>query len=84
MTGERPRRVWRWAVMVWLVAVVLGGGLTLWLQDSTRPPGPYSWQRAEPTATPSVPEGWETRCPSPTTDPDRYDRVLSACAFTRG
>jgi len=35
--------VWRWALAVWTVAVVVGGGLTLWLQDSAEPPPPTGW-----------------------------------------
>ncbi|NGO14153.1 hypothetical protein G5C60_42815 [Streptomyces sp. HC44] len=37
MTG---RRRWRWVAVVWAVAVVVGGGLTLWLQDSTEASAP--------------------------------------------
>ncbi|MET7450958.1 hypothetical protein ABZT03_03485 [Streptomyces sp. NPDC005574] len=41
--GERRRRAWRWALVVWAVTVAVGGGLTLWLQDSAEPrPGWYS------------------------------------------
>ncbi|GAQ70164.1 hypothetical protein ACKI1I_22625 [Streptomyces turgidiscabies] len=32
------RRVWRWAVLVWVVTVAVGGALTVWLQDSAEPP----------------------------------------------
>lgn len=64
----RRRRLWRWAVVVWAVLVVVAGGLTLWLRDSVEPPGPYSWQEASPT--PSLPEGWESACPRPTPDED--------------
>ncbi|MEU3611484.1 hypothetical protein ABZ725_04075 [Streptomyces sp. NPDC006872] len=36
--GSSRRRMWRWAVGAWLAAVVVAGGLTLWLQDSAEPP----------------------------------------------
>ncbi|MFI8167035.1 hypothetical protein ACIGAN_11810 [Streptomyces sp. NPDC085931] len=48
MTGERRRRVWRWAVTVWALVVVVAGGLTLWAQDSTEPQGPYVRERTDP------------------------------------
>ncbi|MFI6851689.1 hypothetical protein [Streptomyces sp. NPDC050416] len=60
MTGERRRRVWRWAVIVWVLAVAVAGGLTLWLQDSTEPQGPYVWENAKPDKTPDLPP-----CPTP-------------------
>lgn len=37
-SGRTRRRGWRWAVGVWVAAAAVGGGLTLWLQDSTAPP----------------------------------------------
>ncbi|MDN0195688.1 hypothetical protein [Streptomyces sp. S.PNR 29] len=79
MTGERRRRVWRWAVAVWAVAVIVGGGFTLWLQDSVKPPGPYRWEQAEATSTPSLPEGWETQCPTPSAGADEDGPVAIAC-----
>ncbi|MEV5429907.1 hypothetical protein [Streptomyces sp. NPDC052701] len=45
--GRGHRAVWRWAAGVWAAAVVVGGGLTVWLQDSAEPGGPYTWQPAE-------------------------------------
>ncbi|MEU7060442.1 hypothetical protein [Streptomyces sp. NPDC046197] len=44
----RRKRVWRWAVAGWVLAVTVGGGLTLWLQDDTHPPEPHVWQNADP------------------------------------
>lgn len=41
------RRLWRWVLCAWAVAVVAGGGLTLWLQDSARPQGPYGWENGD-------------------------------------
>ncbi len=72
------RRLWRWALLVWVALVVVAGGLTLWLQDSAEPPGPYSWE--ENTPTPAVPEEWPSTCPTPTSDPDAGP-TLFACAF---
>lgn len=76
MTGRR--RSWRWVVAVWAAVVVVGGGLTLWLQDSAE-----SYGGEETSRTPSLPEGWETLCPSPTVDSDGR-RVIHACAFISG
>lgn len=70
MTGRR--RSWRWVLLVWAALVVVAGGLTLWLQDSAEPPGPYGWERESPT--PSLPEGWETACSRST--PDAQGRTL--------
>ncbi|MFJ4203756.1 hypothetical protein ACIP2Y_29565 [Streptomyces sviceus] len=76
MSGRR--RAWTWAVAVWAALVVVAGVLTLWLQDSVEPPGPYSWEENSPT--PELPEGWNSQCPSPTSDPDASPMVV-ACAF---
>ncbi|MFJ8784025.1 hypothetical protein [Streptomyces sp. NPDC102476] len=79
MSGRR--RVWQWAVAVWAALVVVAGVLTLWLQDSAEPPGPYSWE--ENSQTPALPEGWHSLCPSPTAAPGAR-RTLVACAFISG
>jgi hypothetical protein len=55
MAGERRRRVWRRVVIVWVLVVVVAGGLTLWMQDSTQPRGPYVWENANPDETPDLP-----------------------------
>ncbi|MFI8072562.1 hypothetical protein ACIF85_27785 [Streptomyces sp. NPDC086033] len=73
MSGRR--RLWRRILLVWAALVVAAGGLTLWLQDSDEPSGPYVWERASPT--PSLPEGWETACSRST--PDAQGRTL--CFF---
>lgn len=78
---RRPRW-WRGVVIAWAVLVVVGGGLTWWLQDSTEPPGPVG-QEGESSPMPGLPEGWETLCPSPTPDPDG-GKQLWACAFISG
>jgi hypothetical protein len=72
------RRLGRWALAMWAALVVVAGGLTLWLQDSAEPPGPYGWQESSPT--PVLPEGWHSLCPSPTADPEAGPTVV-ACAF---
>ena len=46
----RRRRGRRWAVAVWALTVVVGGGLTLWLQDAARPSQPPAWHRDEKPA----------------------------------
>jgi hypothetical protein len=60
MTGERRRKVWRRVGIVWALAVVVAGGLTLWMQDSTEPQGPYVWEQTKPDETPDLPP-----CPTP-------------------
>ncbi|MET9523879.1 hypothetical protein [Streptomyces coeruleorubidus] len=60
MAGERRRRVWRRVVIVWVLVVAVAGGLTLWMQDSTQPRGPYVWQQTNPDETPDLPP-----CPTP-------------------
>jgi hypothetical protein len=60
MAGERRRRVWRRLGIAWALVVVVTGGLTLWMQDSTRPRGPYVWERTNPEETPDLPP-----CPTP-------------------
>jgi hypothetical protein len=54
--------VWRWAALVWAIAVAVGGGLTLWLQDSTEPPPPARWESAHPSE-PAAPLLKATVCP---------------------
>lgn len=73
-TGERRRRVWRWAVVVWALAVAVAGCLTLWMQDSTDPGGPYVWEQADPD---------ETFDPPPCPTPDTEDGIAQACAYLK-
>ncbi|MEU7662623.1 hypothetical protein [Streptomyces lincolnensis] len=61
--GWERRRLWRWVVVVWVVLVAVAGGVTLWLDGSVEPPGPYRWEEAHPSE-PRLPDGWETLCPS--------------------
>jgi hypothetical protein len=75
------RRLWRWILLVWTALVVGAGVLTLWLQDSAEPTGPYSWEESSPS--PALPEGWESMCPSPTPDPGA-DPTVVTCLFTSG
>lgn len=69
---RRPR-LWRWVLIVWVVVVAVGGGLTWWLQDSAEPGGPYGWEEASPT--PSLPEGWQEQCGLDTADPREGDAL---------
>ncbi|MFE0510279.1 hypothetical protein [Streptomyces sp. NPDC058964] len=63
--GDRRRRLWRWAVVVWAVAVGAGGGLTLWLQGSTQPRGPYGWEETHDSPAPLLGQDVDgTACPS--------------------
>ncbi|MES9621413.1 hypothetical protein ACPCBX_18045 [Streptomyces tuirus] len=58
--GERRRTVRRLVVMVWALVAVVAGGLTLWMQDSAEPPGPYGWERTDPGDAQHLPP-----CPTP-------------------
>lgn len=44
--------MWRWAVLVWAIAVAVGGGLTLWLQDSMQPRPPAVREQESPPNRP--------------------------------
>ncbi len=70
MTGGRRRRAWRWLVIAWALAVAVAGGLTVWLQDSTEPGGPYVWEENKPGERLDLPP-----CPTPDT------AVAQACAY---
>ncbi|WP_037846555.1 hypothetical protein [Streptomyces sp. NRRL S-474] len=72
MTGEQRRRVWRWAVIVWALVVVVAGGLTLWVQDSMEPQGPYVGEQTKPDETPDLPP-----CPTP------EEGLDVACAYVK-
>lgn len=63
---RRPR-LWRWVVIVWVVVVAVGGGLTWLLQNSAGSSGPYGREGARPT--PSLPEGWQEQCGLDTSGP---------------
>lgn len=70
--------VWRWGVGVWTAVVIVGGGLTLWLQDETEPPPPVGWERTDPSPTPHFPE-----CPVPEPPPDVEDGLVAVvCPLT--
>jgi len=70
MTGRG--RSWRRVLVVWAAVVVVGGGLTLWLQGSAESTGPYGGPEASPS--PSLPEGWRSACAGAT--PDEQGRTL--------
>nr|WP_309063964.1 hypothetical protein [Streptomyces sp.] len=74
--------MWRWAVGVWVAIVVIGGGLTLWLQDANEPPPPVGWEEAEASPVPGPPDGWETLCPVPEPAPRGEDGATAyACLY---
>lgn len=66
------RRAKRWALGVWAVLVVAGGGLTLLLQGPTGPDG--AGRRPAPASSPSP---VDLPCPGPTPD----DAVAVGCAY---
>ncbi|MCH5677341.1 hypothetical protein [Streptomyces gilvus] len=78
MSGLARRRAWRWAVGVWLGAVVVGGALTLWLGESGSD-SPAGWEKARPSLSPSVARHVPTDCPTSvrTSGPDRIICVVS-------
>ncbi|WP_282701903.1 hypothetical protein [Streptomyces sp. CC219B] len=79
MTGGRRR--WRWAVAVWAAVVILGGGLTLWLQDTDEQPVPHGG--AETFEPPSVDP--DSDCPGPGLTPSpRSDGTIVLCAYSTG
>ncbi|MEV1063852.1 hypothetical protein [Streptomyces sp. NPDC050263] len=88
--GSSRRRMWRWAVGAWLAAVVVAGGLTLWLQDSAAPPArqPYGGSVPDESAAPLLhtATGGDTDdnpCPSPGGQgPSTDDRVI--CVYATG
>ncbi|MEV0173303.1 hypothetical protein AB0I00_19580 [Streptomyces sp. NPDC050803] len=76
MTGGR--RWWRWAVAVWAVAVTVGGGLTLWLDDTGEPREPRGRQ---PATYPSVDA--DSDCPGPGITPSpRSDGTVVLCDYS--
>lgn len=58
------------AVIVWLLVVAVAGALTLWMQDSTKPGGPYVWENADPDGPRDLPP-----CPI------RGEGLAVACAY---
>jgi hypothetical protein len=77
--------VWRWGVGIWTAVVIVGGGLTLWLQDTAGPPPPAGWERTGRGPTPGLPKGWETSCPVPKLPPGIEDGVVATtCLVTTG
>ncbi|MFG2127686.1 hypothetical protein ACGFNV_07790 [Streptomyces sp. NPDC048751] len=83
-TGGR-RRWWRWIVVGWAVTVAVGGGLTLWLQDSAEPPGPYVWENYDPSEAPAPLlqlDATELPCPAETAAREG-EQILCAYATIR-
>lgn len=66
-------RLSRRVLVAWAVAVAVGGGLTLWLQDSGEPHGPAV------TPTPLSRQDEESNCPRPTDSRSDDPRVLIVC-----
>ncbi|WP_019072191.1 hypothetical protein [Streptomyces hokutonensis] len=78
-------RLWRRVLVAWAVAVAVGGGLTLWLQESGGPHEPYSWQLNKPdgeTPTPSPSQDDQDAandCPTPTASPYDDPHTIFVC-----
>ncbi|MDX3526443.1 hypothetical protein P1P75_08310 [Streptomyces sp. ID05-39B] len=63
----RRRRGRRWAFALWALTAVVGGGLTLWLQDAAKPSQPPAWHRDENPAPLLEMDADDVRgCPTPT------------------
>ncbi|GAA4537993.1 hypothetical protein GCM10023097_01790 [Streptomyces collinus] len=62
--------MWRGVVIGWALVVAVTGGLTLWMQDSAEPAGPYVWEQTDPDESPDL-----SPCPSP------EDTGAPACAY---
>ncbi|MFG3514741.1 hypothetical protein [Streptomyces bobili] len=72
MTDARARRRKgrRWVFAVWALTAVVGGGLTLWLQDAAKPSQPPAWHRDEGPAPLLEMDADDHRgCPTPTAEP---------------
>ncbi|MGV9563986.1 hypothetical protein [Streptomyces sp. NPDC003480] len=54
--------MWRWVAGVWAALVLVGGGLTLWLQDRNEPDPPARWERAPAPGLSAEVHG--TACPT--------------------
>lgn len=76
--GERRRSMRRWAVGVWVAAVVAGGGATVWLQHAAEAPPPVGWEEAEPSPSP------ERRCTQPDDlpEPPEGDGIVAYACLT--
>lgn len=78
------RRAWRRAVLVWVVAVAVGGGLTVWLRDSAEPPqtyGRYGTGKDDPA--PLLRQDLEDLCsatPGASPTPEETSGVIVVCA----
>jgi hypothetical protein len=81
----------RFAVVIWAVLVITGGGLTVLLDESWGPVGWDDWGRDEPTPTSCSSPGavaekteaapWPTPAmPQPSPEPTR-EAVIIACAY---
>ncbi|MFJ6083600.1 hypothetical protein ACIQI8_19595 [Streptomyces sp. NPDC092369] len=79
MTGLPRRRVWRRALLVWAVVVVLGGGLTFLLRDAAESASRVGPGESSPS--PSLPEGWESLCPQVTEAAERDGNAGVLCFF---
>ena len=80
------RRAWRRAVLVWVLAVAVGGGLTVWLQDAAKPPERPAWYRTgDSDPAPLLrqdKEAAESMCPATpgaTPTPEETSRVIVVC-----
>lgn len=83
------RRAIRYAVGVWVALVVLGAGLTVWLEGSGQPgsAGGDRSRPSEPTPSPTLPPDEDNPCPDPSATPDRDQEgesgdTLVLCAYT--
>lgn len=77
----RRRRGWRWAVALWALTAVVGGGTTLWLRDASEASQPPTWHRTEePAPLLELDVDDYSGCPTPMGPPDGFTDV--ACVST--
>ncbi|NEC91594.1 hypothetical protein [Streptomyces sp. SID12501] len=81
------RRAWRRAVLVWVVAVAVGGALTVWLRDSadsSETYGRYGTSDSGPALAPGQDDGENGCPPTPGGSPDPAPEAgptLVICAY---
>ncbi|MGW0941570.1 hypothetical protein ACWD4O_03330 [Streptomyces sp. NPDC002623] len=88
--GSSRRRMWQWAVGAWLAAVVVAGGLTLWLQDAAAPPaqqpqsGSAPGESAAPLLHMDADDTDDDPCPSPGGQGSSTDGRRVICVYATG
>ncbi|WP_327697620.1 hypothetical protein [Streptomyces sp. NBC_00459] len=78
------RSAWRRAVLVWVLAVAVGGGLTVWLRDSAEPSATHGrYGTGEDDPAPLLRQDVKDLCsatPGASPTPEETSRVIVVCA----